>query len=320
MSKIIQIRRADEDRYFYVYWTLTDFCNFACNYCPGILHSGDFAQGRKPGFPSDEEIQVFLDRLVADLRGRKLYMVLSGGEPTLHPMYSRIIEQLSPYGVVCTNTNGSRSADWWANLPVLPKQATISLHPEFSKMDKINETARYLVKQGVDLRFNLSCDPSHWADTVALYEAVADDLKIYIQPKVLNHLESTRDNYDYTEEQLAWMKECQQFFNANKHRYATIVNSLPFAYYDDGTIKQLANLAELTMSKQHAFEGWSCYAGYNTLNVHFDGNVWAAICKIQNLGRITNFELLDKPVTCTKKFCTCPGDILIAKKSPLSTN
>lgn len=316
MSKIIEIRRDDEEQFFYIYWTLTDFCNFRCNYCPSLLHSGDFAQGRKPGFPTNEEIQLFLDQLVKDLNGRRLYLVLSGGEPTLHPMYGEIIRQLTPHGVVCTNTNGSRSREWWAELPQLPEQVTISLHPEFSKMDKINETAQFLLSNKVTLRFNLSADPAHWEESCALYEALDENLKIYVQPKVLNHLESDRENYDYTPEQLAWIKSKQQFFSSNKSKRPDKPASLSFAYYDDGTTRPLINLAKLTMSRQHAFEGWSCYAGYNTLNVHFDGNVWAAICKIKNLGRLHNFKLLEEPVTCTKKYCTCPGDILIAKKAP----
>jgi hypothetical protein len=188
-------------------------------------------------------------------------------------------------------------------------------------MDKINDTARFLVSNGVELRFNLSADPANWAATVALYESVDDDLKMYVQPKVLSHLEDAgRDNYDYTEEQLTWIRSKQAYFNANKVRHTNVkTSSPPFAFYADGNMRTLINLAELTMTRQHAFKGWSCYAGYNTLNVHFDGNVWAAICKIVNLGRITDFELLSEPVTCTKNYCTCPGDILIAKKAPLLT-
>jgi len=319
MNKIIEIKRLNEDHYFYVYWTLTDFCNFKCNYCPDMLHNGDFAQGRKRGYPTDDEIQQFLDRLISDLNGRRIYMVLSGGEPTLHSMYPEIIRQLTPHGVVCTNTNGSRSADWWAGLPVLPGQATISLHPEFSKMDKINETAQYLLAHDVELRFNLSADPKHWTETVGLYEALDDNLKMYVQPKVLSHLNTTRENYEYTEEQTAWMKSKQLYFNINKPKHHTKPSSQPFAYYDDGSMKPLINLAELTMTKQHAFRGWECWAGVNTLNVHFDGNVWSAICKIENLGRITNFRLKQSPVTCDKNYCTCPGDILIAKRAKLNS-
>lgn len=314
MKKIIKIKRAND--IFYMYWTLTDFCNFKCNYCPSQLHSGDHAQGRKAGFPTNENITQFLDNLInKHLQGRPLYLVLSGGEPTLHPMYETIIERCTPHGFVCTNTNGSRGIEWWKSLKVLPQQATISLHPEFSKIDKINEVAQYLVEQGVDVIFNLSCDPNNWDNTVRIYNEIAVDLQARAVPKVLNHLESDRENYDYTAEQLAWMKEKQEFSDNNlvKSDRISSYQIWPNAYYSDGSISRLPRLAQLTMNKQHAYKGWECDAGVDTINAHFDGNVWGSICKIVNMGRLETFEPLSKPVTCTKNYCTCPGDLIIGK-------
>jgi sulfatase maturation enzyme AslB (radical SAM superfamily) len=315
MKKIIEIKRLDSA--FYMYWTLTDFCNFRCNYCPSILHSGDFAQGRKRGFPSDDDINQFINNLInRHLRGRKLYLVLSGGEPTLHPMYATIIERLTPYGVVCTNTNGSRGVDWWRALPVLPQQVTISLHPEFSKVDKINEVAQFLLSKDIELQFNLSCDPNNWPATVALLDSLDDNLKALAVPKVLNHLESDRSNYEYTAEQNQWMTDQQNFHRANKGFSKTKFSTAPYAYYDDGSKKLLNNLAEITINKEHNFKGWACTAGDTSINAHFDGNVWGSICKSVNLGRLESFELLDAPVECRFNYCTCPGDILIDKRAP----
>lgn len=320
MKKIIKIKRVRD--IFYMYWTLTDFCNFKCNYCPSQLHAGDFAQGRKAGFPSDENIEQFLDNLInKHLKGRPLYLVLSGGEPTLHPMYATIIERCAPHGFVCTNTNGSRGVEWWKSLKVLPQQATISLHPEFSKIDKINEVAHYLVEQGVEMIFNLSCDPNNWDNTVRIYNELADDLKYYCVPKVLNHLESTRENYEYTVEQHAWMQEKQRHYDVNQNKrkmentpgIKSFKQTWPDAYYDDGSVGRLPSLAQLTMTKQHDYKGWQCDAGTDTINVHFDGNVWGSICKIVNMGRIESFEPLTTPVICTKNYCTCPGDLIIGK-------
>jgi MoaA/NifB/PqqE/SkfB family radical SAM enzyme len=319
MKKIVQIKRVRE--LFYMYWTLTDFCNFKCNYCPKTLHSGDYAQGRTPGFPTNENIEQFLDNLInRHLQGRTLYLVLSGGEPTLHPMYETIIERCTPHGFVCTNTNGSRGIEWWEKLKVMPQQVTISLHPEFSKIDKINEVAHHLIERNVEMIFNLSCDPNNWDNTVRIYNELADDLKYYCVPKVLNHLESTRANYDYTPEQHAWMREVQRHYDVNQSRRpsfgsrSSFKQTWPNAYYDDGTWGRLPTLAQLTMTKQHDYKGWLCNAGMDTLNAHYDGNVWSSICKAVNLGRIESFEPLDQPIVCAKNYCTCPGDLIINKE------
>lgn len=316
MAKIIKIQR--KSNIFYMYWTLTDFCNFQCNYCPSVLHSGDFHHGRKSGYPTNENIEQFLDNLVNNqLQGRKLYLVLSGGEPTLHPMYETIIERLAPYGIICTNTNGSRGVEWWKNLKVLPQQVTISLHPEFSKVDKINEVAQYILSKQSTLIFNLSCDPANWDGTVALYNAISPDLQHYIVPKVLNHLESTRANYDYTADQDSWIKSKIKYhdvrrFNFNKSLHDRQI--WPLAYYDDGTVLNLPNLAQLTITKQHNYKGWNCEAGMDTFNIHFDGNVWGSICKAVNLGRLEEFQPATAPICCEKDYCTCPGDLIIPKQ------
>lgn len=317
MKPIYKIKKVKDT--FYMYWTLTDFCNFKCHYCPNSLHSGDYAQGRKSGFPSNEEIQQFIDRLINNhLRGRELYMVISGGEPTLHPMFESIIEQLAPYGFIGVNTNGSRDFNWWSNLKVLPEQVTISLHPEYSKIDKINDLAHFLLEKNCDLQFNLSCDPELWAETQNLYDQLADDLKPYVIPKVLNHLESTRETYSYTDQQRQWIGQRQRFHYEQRPRRAVEYRNVPEVYFLDGTKKLLTNISELTITNQHNFRGWLCSAGNTSINAHFDGQVWASICKIKNLGRLESFDLLDAPVICDKNFCTCPGDIVLDKQAPYS--
>ena len=315
MKKIVEIKKSQNQ--FYMYWTLTDFCNFKCHYCPSHLHSGKFARGYRPGFPTNDEINTFIDRLIQrHLRGRELYMVISGGEPTLHPMFETIIERLAPYGFICVNTNGSRPFEWWSNLKVLPQQVTISLHPEFSKMDKINDLARFLLDKNIELQFNLSCDPAYWEETVALYNALREDLKGYAIPKVLNHLESTRENYEYTAEQRAWINTKQILHFMNRPKRPVEFRNTPDMIFDDGTRQKLTNISELTITNQHDFKGWLCSAGSASVNAHFDGQVWASICKITALGRLESFELLDAPVTCTKNYCTCPGDIVLDKRRP----
>ena len=131
MNTIVKIEGPTDS--FHIYWTLTDFCNFKCNYCPGFLHSGNYHNGRSSGFPSDDNIRTFLYNLEHEwLQGKKLFMGLGGGEPTLHPMFAEIVERCEAMGIVNVTTNGSRSIDWWQSLKTLPTQVIISLHPEFT--------------------------------------------------------------------------------------------------------------------------------------------------------------------------------------------
>lgn len=310
--KIIEIQK--QPKLFYIYWTLTDFCNFRCNYCPPHLHSGDYHSGKRAGFPTDSQIDTFLDTLVTEyLPGKNLMLAIGGGEPTLHQMFPTIIERMSEFGETSVTTNGGRSVEWWASLPKLPTTVTISLHHEFTKLDKINEISNFLVGAGVDLNYNLSCDPSNWAAAVGMYEGLADNLKCYVQPKVLNYIGGNRGTYPYTNEQRNWIKDIQSKFTRNPKALKKI-KTLPIATYDNGSMRQLTNLAELTLNGDHVYKGWECYAGQDTFNIHFDGVVYSSICKQEKVCKLEDFEPRKIPFICKTAACACPGDLLVTKK------
>jgi hypothetical protein len=311
--KVIEIRKQPD--LFYIYWTLTDFCNFKCNYCPSHLHSGDYHNGRKRGYPTDDQINTFLDLLISDyLPGKRLNLSLGGGEPTLHPMFSTIVEKMSPFGEVNVTTNGGRGVDWWAALPKLPPRITISLHHEFTSLNKINEISHFLVDAGVDLSYNLSCDPGSWSDAVSMYTGLDDDLKSLVQPKVLNYLRGDRSTYPYTEEQLVWIKNIQRKFVRSPKSIFPKMQVLPTLVYDSGHTSSLGNLADLTLRNNHIYTGWECSAGQETFNIHFDGIVYSSICKQVKIGRLENFQALSAPFICQTAACVCPGDLLVSKK------
>jgi len=314
--KVIEIRK--RPNLFHIYWTLTDFCNFRCNYCPSYLHSGDYHSGRKKGHPTDEQIDTFLDLLISDyLPGKELCLALGGGEPTLHPMFATIVEKMGPLGEVHVTTNGGRGVDWWASLPRLPSRVIISLHHEFTKLDKINEISHFLVDAGVDLSYNLSCDPGNWSAAVGMYEGLDDDLKCLTQPKVLHDMGTTRITHQYTNEQQAWMKSVQRKFLRNPKSIGIKVQVRPTVVYDTGHTSTLGNLADVMLRKDNIYTGWECYGGQETFNIHFDGIVYSSICKQVRICHLGDFKPLSAPFICNRSACTCPGDLYISKKKKL---
>ena len=87
-----------------VAWTVTRSCNLACRHCysASINH-------RYPGELSDEEAFSFVDDLVAMPASA---LLLSGGEPTMHPQLTRLARRASDGGLrVTLSTNGTRCAD-----------------------------------------------------------------------------------------------------------------------------------------------------------------------------------------------------------------
>lgn len=309
MKKIIEIKKLVDT--LYIYWTITDFCNFRCSYCPDELHSGDYAQKRRPGFPSNEEIESFIDAIInTHLQGRFLNMTISGGEPTLHPMFKTVIERMAPHGSVEVVTNGSRDVAWWRLLPVLPDKVTISLHPEFSKLEKINEVGLFLVDNNIDLMFNLMCDPENWDWVTSVKELLDVRLHPHINAKILtDHKNKETDGkpFEYYEDQLAFIRREQ----------STIKNSDPrkrvHAVYDDGTEGGFSAF-DIINANQHSFTGWSCSAGRSGLRVNFDGTVRAGICSIKRLGTVGRFTPETQDIICTNIYCKTAGDINLSKR------
>ena len=286
-----------------VYWKLTDFCNFKCNYCPSFLHSGDYATGTIPGFPSYPAIVTFMDKLKTIINGTQLNLQFGGGEPTLHPNFLDIIKYMSADNVhIGITTNGSRSEEWWNEALPFLDVVTISLHPEFTKIDKVNSVAKCITDSNTPIMFNLSCDPARWDTVLELYNNIDDYLKPAVTSKVLNYLETTRENYSYTDEQTNWIKTHVGKPASSKN----FINSL--VYFDDGSSEDLS-LGRLTINNWNEFKGWECKVASQSLVINFNGEVRAGLCNVKSLGHLTNFNLDTNYLVCPFNFCPCPTDI-----------
>jgi organic radical activating enzyme len=276
------------------------------------LHAGLFARKIKPGAPTNEEIETFIDRVLnIHLMDRFLNMTLSGGEPTLHPMFKTIVERMGPRGSIEVVTNGSRSVEWWQDMKVLPNKVTISLHPEFSNLDKINDLGLFLKDNGVDLAFNLMCDPKNWDWVINVKQLLNERLHGHINAKILtDHSGTFKDGtpYEYYEQQLDFIKKQQSTVATN-----TDPRKHTFAIYSDGTQTGL-DAFKLVTNKQHSFKGWACSAGHAGLKIGFDGQVTAGICEITKLGRLDTFELGPKEITCIRQWCKTAGDLNLNKR------
>lgn len=317
MNKIVKIYNTVD--FLSVYWKLTDYCNFSCSYCPSYLHAGDYAAARKPGYPTDSEIMACVDTLkdIASTSGKKVIVSIAGGEPTTHTMLEYIIDQLAPLCAVTIVTNGSRPVAWWDKLAKLPNAVTISLHPEFTKMDKISQLADYLISKKVCVYFNLSCDPKHWTDVINMYNALSADLKKLVKPKVLQKTNksntSLEHTLEYTKEQWDWINTTWQKHEI-KFELSDIRLDTRVVFADD----QESRLSAVNFYENdlNAHLGWRCAAGSESISISYDGYVTAAICSIRRLGRLDDFRLLTDLLFCTRRRCACPADHMLTKISP----
>ncbi|MFZ7259377.1 GTP 3',8-cyclase MoaA [Avibacterium avium] len=94
-------------QYYYLRLSITDMCNFRCNYC---LPNGYQPEANKPSFLTQSEI-VRLVRAFAHLGTEKIR--ITGGEPTLRKDFLSIVEniqQIEGIKQIALTTNGYRMA------------------------------------------------------------------------------------------------------------------------------------------------------------------------------------------------------------------
>ena len=319
MPNLIEIKR--EQEVLSVYWTLTDFCNFRCNYCPTNLHSGDFKSGRKPGYPTDSEIRIFLDRLInVHAKGKFLQVCISGGEPTLHPMYEEIVDTLRPHGIVETITNGTRSIDWWKQLKHFPDKIVMSLHAGWTKIDKVNELGEFLLDNNVYVTYNMMCDPGKWESVQDMYKQLTPRLQALVNAKILtHHIDGPSDGqqWEYHPEQIEYIKSISVSLEQPERRFSNI-NLSSTLIYDDGTSSKLVSPFAIINNNQHGFYNWECSAGSEGITISYDGFAYASNCRSVRMGRINNFNLFQNPIICPRNLCKCGSDIPLTKKKPTS--
>jgi len=306
-NKLIKIENSNN--FLYVYWILTDFCNHACSYCPDSLHNAKFHNN--PNFSSEDCIN-FARKLVeiSINTNKRLYVMLSGGEPTLQEQLPEILKILKPYGIVCVITNGTRGISWWESLLEFPDKVVITLHPEYYNNAKIRikQLYNFLANRAITWQFNLMCMPDKWDIVTEMINDIDEQYRSFIVPKFIQDQGGIYHTlpHNYSEEQLNFIK------NYSSKIKKLEPEEMSIGYYSDNSSKHIA-ANPLMANNENRFEGWACSAGVSSIAINPAGEVWAGICSIKKLGTIKNFKLPDGYIICSRKSCTCPADVTLDK-------
>lgn len=140
-----------------VTWDISKRCNFNCSYChPTISNQTDPLRSREQVFGA-----VF--KIIEGFgRGDRISWVFTGGEPTLHPFYDELCEVLfTKQHLIHTQTNGSRLPSYYAKL-IRYSNIGISVHLEFSTVEKIVEVAKAVIEEKRKDPTGESATAKHW--------------------------------------------------------------------------------------------------------------------------------------------------------------
>lgn len=306
---------------FFITWSLHNFCNFRCTYCPPNLNNGTTKT------INIENIKSFYTQIKTKVPNKKIIFAFSGGEPTLHPQFIDIIKYLSDNGCeICMTTNGSRGLDWWQKAEPYIDHLVISYHPQWTKKKKLIENIKFL-SETTWVNLDLMMIPEYWDEIIDFSNSLRGlkNIAITYLPVQRDFGNGAQGLIDYTAEQLEFLQNPPNF-------YGDFLPSLTklekckgqfgrgekIVKYSDHTIKKL-DYKLLIANKENNFFGYTCDLGLEGLIIEINGDIYNAYCHVGGkVGNIFegNFNLRTSPIVCPKTYCSCSVDIEINKRAP----
>lgn len=238
-------------------WDLNKVCQYRCSYCFVDLVKRD-------GTDTNGAFKSVLKRL----RLKKIpnfNITILGGEPTLHPEFKFIIEDLMSnskclrLGVV---TNLAKSVDYYIDILTTNKiHILASFHPENVKLDVFKNKCRSIanVCKNFKCSVNLHYDKIHWDKTTDLIDyLISEDIDF-----ALNILYDTRAGdgllYNYTDEFYKAFSDYSRYFSGDEY-FPIMGGGSPDVKipYSTSTSTLDISIKEIREMGLHKFQNYNC--------------------------------------------------------------
>ena len=290
----------EKENWFLVSWTLSNKCNYRCDYCPEHLHSGTTGQ------PRWDTVKRFVEGFTRP--GKAICYRLSGGEPTYWKHFIDLAKLVKEQGHIFSFiTNGSQTVDYYKEIGKYTDGMIISYHPKYADLNHIVNIANTTKNVGLNLMM-VQDEFDDLVDTAKfLYENTTN---LAIWPKVILD-KSNIDNISnevgyYTPKQLDIIKNWPYFRPVNihlLHRGELLLDDEPIDAND------------LIITGRNKFSDWKCWAGIDMINIDMWGNMYRADCQYGGpIGNLERYKLPTEPITCGKEICSCLSDIYVRKE------
>jgi organic radical activating enzyme len=302
-----------------VNWVITEHCNFTCSYCTVYDNTTPYA--------SLEQMKSAADK-IARLGRPDIRVVLTGGEPTIHPGYIPFIRHLAErvpnLSTLQTESNLSRTPRFYRDLvDAMGEHLSImcfhcSFHFEFTDIDQLLANARFLSQHGIDVQIRLLAHPEHMPAVKRLareLSAQRNDHLTYIVKTIRKNFGVHPDDR-YEPEDLAWIAEV---YDTDDIERSVAVEFLGPGANPERERRHFSP-NELIARRLNRFKGMYCNAGVEMLSIGPTGRLDRAVCFRGMKGRQPNIyrdpeipEEFQKPVICPFEACGCPEDIALSK-------
>jgi organic radical activating enzyme len=296
----LEYKNKNMQDWFLVSWTLSNKCNYRCDYCPDILHNGTTGQ------PQWETVKRFVENFSVN---KTICYRLSGGEPTHWKHFIDLAKLVKQQGHFFSFvTNGSQPVKYYEEISNYCAGFMISYHPQYADVDHFSDIANNV---DCPIAINLMLVPEKFDELCKVAERLYNgSVNLTVEPKVIVDKTSsefiTNDVSTYTQEQqkiIANWKYQRKLNFDHMHRGDIIINEEEYAGH------------EIILQGKNKFSGWKCWAGIDGVNIDMWGNLYRADCQYGGaLGNLERYKLPEKEIVCGKSVCSCLSDIYIRKE------
>jgi MoaA/NifB/PqqE/SkfB family radical SAM enzyme len=307
----------------FITWLLNNICNYACRYCPEVLHNGKNVKHNW------DIIEPFLNHLNSFYQGKNINFSFTGGEPTLSPFFPTMIKKIYDLdhraGIT---TNLSRTQRYIEENFVYLNYASCSFHPAYEiKNNTANEYIEKLKLSSTITATNcrIMMDPDYWNQSVEFIEQIKELKSIGIHPVMIDsqYGYSSRiiSEIKYTDEQLDWFSKFsyQKEYKKPDNEFYKVKENFSFAIFEDHEEKIIDPQTYINRGQTN-FWNYQCMIGSESLFINHDGKIQRANCGVTGIAGTlddwTNidWERLKSPVSCPALMCHCGSDVLVSKK------
>ena len=290
-----------KNNWFLVSWTLSNKCNYRCEYCPDLLHNGSTGQ------PQWSTVKRFVQNF--NLKDKKICYRLSGGEPTYWKHFIDLAELVKEEGHKFTFvSNGSQSPEYFKKIAPYTDGMMLSYHKAYANPEHF---IKIINESKIETVINMMLLPSDFEENFALTEKIySSTARASIVPKVIVDKTSseniTNEVMTYTEAQKQLIKDwpfSRKVNDEELHRGAMMLND------------EVVNANDLILQDKNKFSGWNCWAGLHGVNIDMWGNMYRADCQFGGaIGNLERYKLPKEKILCGKERCSCLSDIFIRKE------
>jgi len=314
----IRSERAIPLTFKFVEWKIHNVCNYNCSFC------GDRHKDGSQRWFTLEQYKEVIDKLIKLSGTQKLWIHITGGEPTLFPGLLELLVHMKSQGAyVSLASNGIRTTRWWVELrdAKVLDSLFITQHSEQDfNYQRTAELVNLFHDEPVEVSSLVTHDRTSIDRAFIAYDYLQQNTGGYVLLKAMNI--KAYDLYSlYTSEQLDKIRNSfgNGLLPGKKKSLVPEQDKLNYRLriHDNQGGERLIGAVGLMKNKENVFTGWDCEAGQNQMRIDYD-TIYRGICEIGGLQKITDeaISFASDTIKCTKEDCVCLMDLISTKTRP----